>query len=79
MVRYGGDCYCYALLASGFVDVVIERQLEPYDIAALIPIVQGAGGVVSDWSGGSAASGGAVVASANPALHDKVLKLLSSA
>lgn len=77
MVRYGGDCYCYALLAMGFIDVVIERLLQPYDIAALIPIVQGAGGVVTDWSGGSAASGGAVVASANEVIHEQVLELLS--
>lgn len=79
MIRYGGDCYCYALLAMGFIDVVVERLLQPYDIAALIPIVQGAGGVVTDWSGGSAVSGGAVVASANRELHEKVLSLLNAA
>ncbi len=77
MVRYGGDCYCYALLAMGYIDVVIERLLEPYDIAALIPIVEGAGGKVTDWQGGSAVSGGAVVASANAQLHDKVLARLN--
>ena len=77
MVRYGGDCYCYALLAMGFIDVVIERLLQPYDIAALIPIIQGAGGVVTDWSGGSAVSGGEVVASANEVIHEQVLKLIN--
>jgi len=51
MIRYGGDCYCYALLAMGFVDIVIETGLAPYDIAALIPIVQGAGGIVTSWDG----------------------------
>jgi len=77
MVRYGGDCYCYALLAMGFVDIVIETGLAPYDIAALIPIVQGAGGVVTSWDGGSAVSGGSVLACANEQLHKQVLALIN--
>jgi len=77
MVRYGGDCYCYALLAMGFVDIVIETGLAPYDIAALIPIVQGAGGVVTTWDGNSAVSGGSVLACANPHLHEQVLALIN--
>jgi len=76
MVRYGGDCYCYALLAMGFVDIVIETGLAPYDIAALIPIVQGAGGVVTSWEGDTAVSGGSVVACANVQLHQQVLTLI---
>ncbi len=78
MVRYGGDCYCYALLAMGFVDIVIEATLQPYDIAALIPIVEGAGGIVTTWDGESAASGGSVVACANAQLHEQVLQLIQS-
>ena len=78
MVRYGGDCYCYALLAMGFVDIVIEATLQPYDIAALIPIVEGAGGIVTTWDGESAASGGSVLACANAQLHEQVLKLIQS-
>jgi len=78
MVRYGGDCYCYALLAMGFVDIVLESTLEPYDIAALIPIVQGAGGIVTTWDGGTAESGGSVVACANAQLHEQVLTLINS-
>ncbi len=76
LVRYGGDCYCYALLAMGFVDIVIETGLAPYDIAALIPIVQGAGGIVTSWEGGSAVSGGSVLACANAQLHEQVLALI---
>ncbi|XP_047327096.1 bifunctional phosphatase IMPL2, chloroplastic [Impatiens glandulifera] len=48
---YGCDCYAYALLASGFVDLVIESGLKPYDFLALIPVIEGAGGIISDWSG----------------------------
>jgi len=77
MVRFGGDCYCYALLAMGFVDVVIETGLQPYDIAALVPIVEGAGGVISTWDGESAASGGSVVACGSRQLHNQVLSLLA--
>lgn len=77
MVRFGGDCYCYALLAMGFVDVVIEAGLKPYDIAALVPIVEGAGGVITSWDGESAASGGSVVACGSRQLHDQVLTLLT--
>jgi len=77
MSRFGGDCYAYAMLASGHVDVIIECELQPYDIQALIPIVEGAGGVLSDWQGGSAAHGGCVVASGSAALHEQVLALLN--
>lgn len=76
MVRYGGDCYCYALLAMGFVDIVIEATLQPYDIAALIPIVEGAGGVVTTWDGEPAVNGGSVIACANPQLHAQVLAMV---
>jgi myo-inositol-1(or 4)-monophosphatase len=74
--RYGGDCYAYALLAMGGLDLVVERALEPYDIVGLIPIVEGAGGIVTSWTGGPAGEGGAVVASANPALHEEVLGII---
>jgi len=78
LVRNGYDCYAYAMVAAGFMDVVIESGLEAYDIQALIPIVEGAGGVVTSWDGGSAANGGQVVACATPALHEQVLRLLDS-
>lgn len=76
LTRYGGDCYAYALLASGYVDIVLDCDLKPYDIQALIPIVQAAGGVVSNWQGDSAVDGGFVVACGSRALHEKTLVLL---
>jgi myo-inositol-1(or 4)-monophosphatase len=74
--RYGGDCYAYCALAAGHVDLVIETGLNAYDIVALIPIVEGAGGVVSTWSGESAAQGGCVIAAGDKRLHEAALKLL---
>ncbi|VAV96213.1 Histidinol-phosphatase [alternative form] [hydrothermal vent metagenome] len=78
LVRNGYDCYAYAMVAAGFMDVVIESGLEPYDIQALIPIVEGAGGMITDWKGGTASNGGQVVASATAKLHEQVLDLLNS-
>ncbi len=75
--RYGGDCYSYCMLAAGHVDLVIESGLKPYDIVALIPIVEGAGGVVTTWDGGSAANGGTIIASGDKRLHEQALKLLA--
>ncbi|HRN89928.1 histidinol-phosphatase [Hyphomicrobium sp.] len=77
MTRFGGDCYAYCMLAAGFVDVVVEAGLKSYDIAALIPIVERAGGRVTTWDGRPATEGGRIVAVGDPALHDKVLKLLN--
>lgn len=76
--RFGTDCYGYCLLARGFVDLVVEGDLEPYDIIPLIPIIEAAGGVVSDWKGGAALKGGTIVAAANRALHEQAIRLLSS-
>ncbi len=77
LARYGVDCYAYCMVASGFVDVVIEAGLQPYDIVALIPVIEGAGGVVTTWTGGSAVDGGRIVASGDPKLHEEVLRLLA--
>lgn len=77
MTRYGGDCYAYCMLASGFVDVIVETGLKTYDVAALIPIVENAGGRFTSWNGGPATNGGQIVASGDPALHERVLKLLN--
>jgi histidinol phosphatase-like enzyme (inositol monophosphatase family) len=76
LARYGCDCYAYAMLAAGHVDVVIESGLKPYDIVALIPIIEGAGGVVSTWSGAPATSGGQIVASGDARLHAQLLAML---
>ena len=62
MRRYGGDCYSYCLLAAGFIDLVIESSLQPYDIQPLIPIIEAAGGIVTSWSGGSPYDGGQIIA-----------------
>ena len=67
--RFGGDCYNYAMLAAGFVDLVVEGQLKPFDIVPLIPMLEGAGCVVTDWKGRRPLSGGYVVAAASAELH----------
>ncbi|MEZ5375547.1 MAG: inositol monophosphatase family protein [Acidimicrobiales bacterium] len=77
MVRYSGDCMNYALLASGFGDLVVENLLQSYDIAALIPIIEHAGGVITGLDGGSAIDGGYVVAAANAELHAAALAVLN--
>lgn len=76
---FGADCLAYGLLASGFTEIVVEAALKPYDFMALVPVVEGAGGVISDWAGGPVRldSGDRVVATANIELHQKVLKALS--
>jgi myo-inositol-1(or 4)-monophosphatase len=79
LARYGTDCYGYAMVAAGQVDVVIEVGLNPYDIVALIPIIEGAGGVVTTWTGGSAADGGNVLACGDARLHDTLLTMLAHA
>lgn len=76
MVRYGTDCIGYALTATGHVDLVVEAMLQPYDIVAHIPIVQAAGGLVTDWRGASTAGGGHALAAGDPSLHAQALALL---
>ena len=76
MNRFGGDCYAYCMLARGFVDLVVEADLQPYDIQALIPVVEGAGGVITNWRGESACGGGQVVAAATAELHQQALDIL---
>ncbi|MGN6516271.1 MAG: inositol monophosphatase family protein, partial [Rhizomicrobium sp.] len=76
MSYFGGDCYGYALLAMGFIDVVIEGRLAPWDVAALIPIIEGAGGIVTDWDGKPFSNGASVLAAGDRRTHAEVLKLL---
>jgi myo-inositol-1(or 4)-monophosphatase len=78
MSRYGGDCYAYGLLAMGFVDVVMEARLAHWDIAAIVPIVEGAGGVITDWRGRPVHQGGDVIAAGDPRVHEEVLRLINS-
>ncbi|MFK7944177.1 MAG: histidinol-phosphatase [Paracoccaceae bacterium] len=79
LVRYGTDCYAYALVAMGCVDLVIESGLQAYDIASHVPLIHAAGGVVTDWDGGDCRWGGTVLASGSPELHAEVLELLAAA
>lgn len=79
LLRFGGDCYNYALLASGYCDLVLETGLQPYDYLPVVQIIRGAGGVISDWQGHDLGigSGGDVLASATPELHAQMLKELA--
>lgn len=79
LTRYGMDCYGYALVASGQVDLVIEAGLNAYDIQAPIAVVEAAGGIVTDWNGGPAHEGGRALAAANPDVHAAALKILRAA
>ncbi len=76
--RYGGDLYCYTQLAMGLCDVVIETGLKPYDIQALMPLVESAGGRITDWRGGSCQDGGDVLACGDPALHEELLRRIAA-
>ncbi len=77
LARYGTDCYAYAMLAAGQVDLVIETGLQSYDIVALVPIIEQAGGIVTNWSGGPAEEGGSIVAAATVELHAAALEELT--
>ncbi|HWY60820.1 MAG TPA: histidinol-phosphatase [Rhizomicrobium sp.] len=77
MTRYGGDCYLFAVLALGFVDLIIEAGFNEWDAAALIPIVEGAGGVMTGWDGGSCASGKTILAAGDKRVHAEAMKLLA--
>jgi histidinol phosphatase-like enzyme (inositol monophosphatase family) len=76
MLRTWGDCYGYLLVAGGWADIMLDPIMNPWDIQALIPVVRGAGGVITDWKGGNPVSANSIVA-ANPALHPQVLAILN--
>lgn len=78
LTRFGGDCYNYAMLAAGHLDLVVESQLKPYDIVPLLPILAGAGCVVTDWHGRPPLKGGDVVAAGSRELHRAALEVLAS-
>lgn len=79
LVRYGGDCYCYTQLAMGFADIVIETGLQPYDVQALIPLIEAAGGRITNWQGGPCDQGGDALACGDPELHAALLAKLAAA
>lgn len=77
LVRTWGDCYGYVLLASGWADVMTDPIMNPWDISALIPVVRGAGGVITDWKGGSPVGADSIVAAGTPELHAHVIASLN--
>jgi myo-inositol-1(or 4)-monophosphatase len=75
--RYGGDCYAYCMLAAGHVDLVIETELKPYDVLPLIPIIEGAGGVITTWDNGRPHAGGRIIAAGDRRVHAKAMEVLN--
>ena len=76
LYRNWGDCYGYYLLATGFADIMVDPIMNIWDLAALIPVVKGAGGEITDWQGNDAATGNSIIAS-NKTLHSEIIKLLN--
>jgi histidinol-phosphatase len=76
MSRFGGDCYVFAMLAMGFADLIVESTFKRWDLAALIPIVEGAGGIITDWRGEQRYEGGRVVAAGDARVHAQALAML---
>jgi len=74
--RYGGDCYAYCMLAAGHVDLVIETELKPYDVLPLVPIIIGAGGMITSWEGGAPHAGGRIIAAGDKRMHKAAMELL---
>ena len=77
LFRYGCDCYAYCLLAGGHIDLVVENNLQPYDVGALIPIIEQAGGIITDWDGGRPENGGNIIAAGSRSVHAEALALLA--
>ncbi len=74
--RYGGDCYAYCMLAAGQIDLIIETEIKPHDIVALIPIVTGAGGIITTWENEPAQAGGRIVVAGDARVHRAALAML---
>lgn len=77
LFRYGCDCYAYALLAAGHIDLVVECDLKPYDVGGLIPVIEQAGGIITTWDGGPAEMGGEIVAAGSRAVYEQAMALLA--
>jgi len=75
--RYGGDCYAYCVLAAGHVDLLIETELKPHDVLALIPIIEGAGGIMTTWDNGRPHNGGRIVAAGDKRVHAQAMAVLN--
>ena len=77
LFRYGTDCYAYALLAAGHVDLVIENGLKPYDVGGIIPVIENAGGVITTWDGGRPENGGSIIAAGSRAVYEQAMAVLN--
>ena len=77
VARTWGDCYGYLLVATGWADVMCDPIMNPWDVAALIPVIRGAGGVITDWRGNSPVDAASIVAAATPELHAEVIRGLN--
>ena len=78
LTRTGGDCFFYTLLSSGYIDLIIENNLKPFDIVPIVPIVIGAGGSISNWDGESVYKDGSIIASCNESVHTQILEIINS-
>ena len=76
LFRYGCDCYAYALLASGNIDLVVETELKPYDVGGLIAVIEQAGGIITTWDGGRPEQGGRILAAGSRAVHEEAMAVL---
>lgn len=76
LFRYGCDCYAYALLAAGHIDLVIENGLKPYDVGGIIPVIEGAGGIITTWDGGRPENGGSIIAASSRAVYEQAIAVL---
>lgn len=75
LTRFGGDCYGYCLLAAGHIDIIVETGLKPYDVVALIPIIERAGGIITTWDGDRPEGGGRILACGDARLHEAAMKI----
>lgn len=78
LTRFGGDCYAYCLLAAGHIDIIVECGLKPYDVVALVAIIERAGGVITTWDGQRPEAGGRILACGDPRLHAAALKITAA-
>jgi myo-inositol-1(or 4)-monophosphatase len=74
--RYGGDCYAYCMLAAGQIDLIVETEIKPHDIVPLIPVIAGAGGIVTTWENEPAQTGGRIVVAGDARVHRAALEVL---
>jgi len=79
VTQFGGNCYAYAMLAAGVVDLVMEGDLKPWDVCALVPLIEAAGGVITSWDGGPALGSSHILACGDAALHAVLLPRFAAA